>query len=141
MASPQRARGSESVILVDDEPSVLKLFTRLLRRAGFQVTPFSNPTDALRAFEANSTDFDIVVSDYNMPELTGTELAAALQRVVPGLPIVLVSGFGDLLEPDALRAAGIFSLVTKPPESGELAANIRAALDAPLGQVTGRSPA
>ena len=82
---------------------------------------FHDGTAALAAFQADPRRFDLVLTDEVMPELTGTELAAALHRIRPELPIVLMTGYVGPVEPRALAAAGIREVLKKPLLSRPLA--------------------
>ena len=83
----------EHVLCVDDDPAMVLMVDGLLRRAGYRVTTFEQPAAALARVQADPSAFDIVVTDFNMPEMNGMELAAAIARAAPRLPIVITSGF------------------------------------------------
>jgi len=83
----------QHVLCVDDDPAMVLMVDGLLRRAGYQVTTFEQPAAALGRVRADPGAFDIVVTDFNMPEMNGMEFAAALQRAAPRLPIIITSGF------------------------------------------------
>jgi PAS domain S-box-containing protein len=83
----------EHVLCVDDDPAMVLMVEGLLRRAGYKVTTFEQPAAALARVVADPGAFDIVVSDYNMPEMNGMEFATALARVAPRLPVIITSGF------------------------------------------------
>ena len=83
----------QHVLCVDDDPAMVLMVDGLLRRAGYRVTTFEQPAAALARVQAEPAEFDIVVTDFNMPEMNGMEFAAALQRAAPRLPIVITSGF------------------------------------------------
>jgi len=83
----------ERVLCVDDDPAMVLMVDGLLRRAGYTVTMFEQPAAALARVKADPDEFDIVVTDFNMPEMNGMELAAAIARAAPRLPIVVTSGF------------------------------------------------
>ena len=83
----------EHVLCVDDDPAMVLMVDGLLRRAGYRVTTFEQPAAALARVRADPGAFDIVVTDFNMPEMNGMELAAAIARVAPHLPVVVTSGF------------------------------------------------
>ncbi len=92
LAIAPRGHG-QRVLCVDDDPAMVLMMDGLLRRAGYDVTVFDQPHAALAAAAADPSAFDIVVSDFNMPEMNGMELAHALARVAPSLPIIITSGF------------------------------------------------
>jgi CheY-like chemotaxis protein len=83
----------EHVLYVDDDEVMLLVVERLLQRAGFRVTCCRNASDALEAVHAAPNAVDVVVSDFNMPGQSGLELAEALARIGPDLPVVISSGY------------------------------------------------
>ncbi|MFL6696643.1 MAG: CHASE domain-containing protein [Vitreoscilla sp.] len=83
----------QHVLCVDDDPAMVLMVDGLLRRAGYEVTSFEQPADALARVRADPGEFDIVVTDFNMPGMNGMELAAAIARAAPHLPVVVTSGF------------------------------------------------
>ena len=83
----------QHVLCVDDDPAMVLMVDGLLRRAGYRVTTFEQPAQALARVRADPGAFDIVVTDFNMPEMTGMELATAIARAAPRLPIIITSGF------------------------------------------------
>jgi len=83
----------QHVLCVDDDPAMVVMVDGLLRRAGYKVTTFEQPAAALARVQADPGAFDIVVTDYNMPEMNGMELATAIKRAAPALPVIITSGF------------------------------------------------
>ncbi len=83
----------QHVLCVDDDPAMVLMVEGLLRRAGYRVTMFEQPAAALARVQADPHAFDIVVTDFNMPEMNGMELATAIARAAPDLPIIITSGF------------------------------------------------
>jgi PAS domain S-box-containing protein len=83
----------QHVLCVDDDPAMVLMVDGLLRRAGYRVTTFEQPAAALARVRADPRAFDIVVTDFNMPEMNGMELAVALARAAPQLPVIITSGF------------------------------------------------
>ena len=83
----------QHVLCVDDDPAMVLMVDGLLRRAGYRVTTFEQPAAALARVRADPRAFDIVVTDFNMPEMNGMELASAIARAAPHLPIIITSGF------------------------------------------------
>jgi PAS domain S-box-containing protein len=87
-------RGSgQHVLCVDDDPAMVLMVDGLLRRAGYEVTVYEQPAAALAAVRGHPSAFDIVVTDFNMPEMNGMELAQALSVAAPRLPVIITSGF------------------------------------------------
>jgi len=123
-APPARAivRGSgERVLVVDDEVSVAEVAVRMLERAGYQARSYTDPVDALQAFERDPDQFALVLTDLTMPKMTGIELAHELRRLRPNLPIVLGSGFSDHIGEQRARQAGVRELLLKPYTMRDLA--------------------
>ncbi len=113
------------VICIDDDASVLSLIELLLRRQGFRVTTFLQPTAALEVIRANPADVHLVVTDYNMPELAGVDVARAVKQIRKDLPIAITSGYIDEeLRADAEQACAQ-ALVSKPFVSFEFTKTIR----------------
>ncbi len=103
----------ERVLLVDDDPVVLATTEQVLRREGFEVTPWQDALQALEAFRRTPQRFDVAVTDFDMPQMSGLELAAALQALRPGLPVVLSSGFVSEPAREQARRAGVRGIVAK----------------------------
>ena len=83
----------EHVMYIDDDEVMLLMVERLLQRAGYRTTCFQRTQDALAALRAAPRAIDVVVTDYNMPEASGLELAGMVGRIRPDLPVVISSGY------------------------------------------------
>lgn len=129
-------RGSERILLVDDEGSVADFETEGLELLGYSVTRCTDSRSALRAFEANPEAFDLVITDLTMPSVTGIELATRMCAIRSDLPVILCTGFADTVTRDATYRAGIRAVLSKPILQRELAVAVRHALGdtAPVGQ-------
>ena len=121
--------GSERILLIDDEPSILKMEQQMLERLGYTVTVRTGSLEALETFRSDPEAFDLVVTDMTMPNMTGIQLAAELKMLRPELPIVLCTGFNNLVNDEKCRANGIQGFVMKPVIMKELASTIREVLD------------
>jgi CheY-like chemotaxis protein len=104
----------ERVLLLDDDMPTRRTTAAMLTRLGYKVQDYELPEDALKAFRANPTAFDIVVTDLAMPKKTGLEFTAEVLRHRPAMPIMLVTGFAGNLTPQSLRQIGITTLLLKP---------------------------
>ena len=112
-AVPVQGQGKH-ILYVDDEKPIVSMMKRLLERQGHRVSAYTDPREALNAMQANPNQFELVVTDHNMPGMTGLELAQALKNIRSDLPIVMASGyFSEELRAAAL-AAGIVELIYKP---------------------------
>jgi PAS domain S-box-containing protein len=121
--------GNERVLVVDDDAAVAAVTKRLLDRAGYRVTACTSSVEALELIRTEPGGFDLVLTDQTMPNLTGLELAAAVHRLRPALPIILTSGLAEAPDAPTRHAMGIDALLTKPADPRELAAVVRRALD------------
>lgn len=121
--------GSERILCVDDEDSVVQIQKRVLKRLGYQVTACNSSTEALQTFKDQPEDIDLVITDMNMPEMNGMELSSAILATKANQPIILCSGFNDLITQDKLDSIGIQGFFMKPSSTKELAAIIRKVLD------------
>jgi len=103
-----------TVVLVDDEPSVLGFMRELLEGWGVRVSTFFDPEDARRLITDDGFEFDLLIADQTMPRLTGTELARAVATKRPGLPILLYTGYRDAIAAPEIDATGIRAVLEKP---------------------------
>jgi DNA-binding NtrC family response regulator len=121
-------RGSEHILVVDDENFVALALRNGLERLGYTVTTRNSANEALVTFNEDPARYDAVVTDFTMPFMTGVELAWQLHVERPELPIVLISGYGQLLTPAEITRAGVDSCINKPFITEEVAAAVRKAL-------------
>jgi PAS domain S-box-containing protein len=127
---PESPRGrGERILYVDDEEALVTLVTRLLTRQGFEVRGFTRGEEALAALAAAPQDFDLVITDLNMPGTSGLELARQVLQRFPGLPVAVTSGYlTDDLRGDAARL-GVCEVIYKPNTVDEMLAAIHRVLD------------
>jgi CheY-like chemotaxis protein len=125
----QPPTGNEDILFVDDEEVVVDANRRTLQRLGYNVTVFTNSKKALSAFKKNPQKFDLVITDMTMPGMTGAELARELIRIRPDIPIILCTGYSQLITPEKSNAIGIQEFVMKPFSRDEIADVIRKVLD------------
>ncbi len=121
-------RGEGRILVIEDEPLVRTVATRILIGAGYEVIACDGPTSALETFAADTRGFDLVVSDVVMPGMSGIEVIKLLRLRQPGLRALLVSGYPRLpagLE-DSLRS---MTLISKPFTPASLSAAVSAILD------------
>jgi PAS domain S-box-containing protein len=117
--------GSERILLVDDEKPVIAMETQILSRMGYQVTPFTSSIQALAAFKANPGRFDLVITDIAMPDMSGDKLTVELQRIRPGMPILLCTGFSERMTPVKIEELGVRGVLTKPMLTRDLDRTLR----------------
>lgn len=122
-------KGKERILLVDDEIAVVRGAQNMLKSLGYQVISRTNSTEALEAFRREPEGFDLVITDQTMPVMTGAELAQELLHSRPDLPIILCTGFNEVLDEAMAKACGIRGFVLKPFTTQEMAQTIRRVLD------------
>jgi PAS domain S-box-containing protein len=127
-ASAAPAGGTESLLVVDDDPAVAAVVQKILEAAGYRVRAFVSPAAALDALRAAPRDFDLVVSDYIMPGMMGDLFARAVREIRPDLPIVLCTGASEQLPAGDMAGMGIHELVRKPVATHDLLHVVRVAL-------------
>ena len=124
--------GSERVLLVDDETMLVDMGRQVLTRLGYQVTACTSSVEALQHFQNDPAAFDLVITDMTMPHLTGKELATALLKIKPALPIILCTGFSETITEETAKRIGIKAFILKPIVMSDLAETMRKVLDSPL---------
>lgn len=118
----------ERVLFVDDEDSMVFLMENWLDRLGYKATGCTAPEKALEMFRAAPQDFDVVLSDLSMPEMSGVELARELLQIRPGMPILIVSGYVAAADNEEVRSLGLPDLLPKPNSMEQLAQSIHSIL-------------
>ncbi|MBD3167530.1 PAS domain S-box protein, partial [bacterium] len=125
----EKPTGTESVLVVDDEEPVSEVLALMLTHLGYQVETRNDSREALTFFEEHSNRFDLLITDYAMPGMVGTELARRVLEICPDLPIILVSGYGQGLTTERVESVGIRDMLPKPVMTGDLARAVRRLLD------------
>jgi CheY-like chemotaxis protein len=118
----------EHVIYVDDDEAMVFLVKRMLGKMGYRVSGFENPLEALAAIEAQPNDYDLIVSDFNMPGASGLDIARRLAQIRPSLPVVITSGYVSEQLQEGARAAGVRHIINKPDTVDELCAIVQRVL-------------
>jgi PAS domain S-box-containing protein len=121
--------GNERVLFVDDEPAVAEIGRLGLERLGYRVEMRTSSIEALEAFRFAPGSFDVVITDLTMPHMTGLELAREILRIRPDTPIIVCTGFSELIDEEIAKAAGIRAYVHKPVLPHALGKAVRQVLD------------
>ena len=100
---------TERILVVDDEPEVAEVLKLMLRRFGHRVRIVNNGREALDAF--SSEDYDLVITDLSMPDLSGREVAKAVKEAKAGVPVLLITGWALQLDPSDMDFDG---MIAKP---------------------------
>lgn len=116
----------KTVLLVDDEPVVLKIAALALQRSSYRVLAYGDPQEGLSAFENARDEVDVLVTDVVMPEMDGTELAERAVALKPGLPVLFISGIVNERDIMIRGAPKIrFSFLRKPFQASALVQKVR----------------
>ncbi len=121
--------GKEHILLVDDDEQIGKMMSAMLERGGYRVSKFMNPVDALDHFVAQPDQFDLVITDMTMPEMTGTQLAKRILDLKTGVPILLCTGYSESTDHELSKSLGIQGYLMKPVSRKDLFLKIRELLD------------
>jgi CheY-like chemotaxis protein len=121
--------GAERILFVDDEAILAELGQELLGSLGYKVITKTNSFEALETFRTDPQGFDLVITDMTMPGLRGEELAREIIALRPGMPIILCTGYSELINETQAREMGISEFVMKPYMAANLADTIRKALN------------
>ena len=112
MSGERRTKARHSVLVVDDEPTILVSLRDALRDAGYEVTTATSGDAALATLQSRS--FDVVVSDVRMPGLSGMDLLAAIRELTPNTRVVLMTAYADVDQGVAAIKMGAYDYITKP---------------------------
>ena len=130
-AAPEEAMvgGRERILFVDDEPSIEFLGKQMLGSLGYEVTTCGTAIAALELFRSDPSGFDLVITDMTMPLMTGDRMALEMMSLRPDLPVIICTGFNELLSKERVQEIGIRALLMKPFLKNEAATVIRHVLD------------
>ncbi len=121
--------GRETVLLVEDESSILKLAILMLKRLGYRVTPAHTPVEAIRLAREHVGDIDLLMTDVIMPEMNGRDLAKKILSIHPKLKCLFMSGYtADVIAHHGVLEEGV-NFIQKPFTRKSLSLKVRAALD------------
>jgi two-component system, cell cycle sensor histidine kinase and response regulator CckA len=122
------------ILFVDDEELLVDLGREMLEGAGCEVVTATRGGQALEIFRQEPMRFDLVITDQTMPGLTGAELSKRLFEIRPGLPVILTTGFSELIDETQAKALGIREFITKPYSLVDMTAAVRRVMGAKEGQ-------
>ena len=120
------------ITIVDDDTMVGTMTAHCVKRAGYTTTVFNTPLEALNWFSDHPHETSLVISDHNMPEMTGAELARALADTCPHIPVIICSGYIDAIEEYAGDLPNISAIMTKPTPTNDLLSAVERALRTPI---------
>jgi two-component system cell cycle sensor histidine kinase/response regulator CckA len=126
--APGVGRGRETILVAEDEPQVRALVSSVLRGQGYTVLAGASGPEALAAARAHSGPIHLLVTDVVMPQMSGPQLAEALVRERPEIPVIFMSGYPDRAEGRGIPAH--VPMVQKPFSLADFTRRVRAVLDA-----------
>jgi len=121
--------GTEKVLIVDDEERSLSLMTTVLERLGYNVTALSCGLKALELFKKNPHQYDLILTDLIMPNLTGDKLVLEIIAIRPDMPVIITSGFTDVIDNDKFKQITNKAFISKPFQAQDFAKTVRQVLD------------
>ena len=116
--------GTGRILVVDDEKIITAMLQELLKGLGYQVSVSNDSREALSLIEENPSFFDLLITDMTMPHLTGLELAQQAMAMRADLPVILCTGFSELINKEQSHAIGIRAYLSKPTSVRELALTV-----------------
>ena len=121
-------RNEGRILFVDDDNSILRMADKKLKKAGYTMTVMNNSFEALELFKSSPKAFDVIITDLDMPNMDGIELANQILLENESIPIILCTGFSKGLTKEFLSEAGIHSILMKPVIMSELIKTINSVL-------------
>ncbi len=129
--------GHEKILLIDDEEAIVKLGRLRLERLGYHVETATSPIEALAMFRSKPYDFDLILSDMTMPDMTGDRLVKEILNIRSEFPIILCTGFSEKLDKVKVTAIGAADYIEKPFGKRDIAVKVRKVLDEAKGSARG----
>ena len=121
--------GSEHLLLVDDEKAILDIEERMLNGLGYRVTAVSKPQQALEIFSHDPNGFDLVMTDMTMPTMNGAQLIQEILAIRPDIPVILCTGFSELMNEEKAKEIGVSQYIMKPVSRLDVALAVQRAID------------
>jgi len=123
------SKGDERILFVDDEQDLVEIGRRTLKRLGYDVVTRTSSLRALSLFKEQPDQFDLVITDTTMPDMTGSRLAEEMLRTRPDIPIILCTGYSEDVSEKRAKEMGVKAFVMKPVTITDLAKIVRKVLD------------
>ncbi|MCP4151519.1 MAG: PAS domain S-box protein, partial [bacterium] len=121
--------GNERILLVEDDSALAVAEKRLYEGLGYKVSMMHDGFEAFELFSKVPEKFDIIITDYSMPKMTGLELIHKIRLIDTRIPVILCTGFSKIMTPKESKAIDIGDIIMKPIELGYIARSIRKLLD------------
>ena len=120
--------GNERLLVVDDEEILVQLERQILEDMGYQVTTATTSMEAWQLFKAHPGDFDLIITDMTMPQMSGLELTEKILEIRKDMPVILCTGYSEIINEENAKARRICEYLMKPVSRNDLATAIRRAL-------------
>ncbi len=130
--------GSERILLVDDDNQVLEFENQMLKLLGYDVVAERESLKALERIRNGPGSFDLVITDMTMPYMTGEVLAKKILEIVPGMPVIICTGYSEKIDKEKSEKIGIKAFLSKPMSKSDFTRAIRDVLDRAEQEGTGR---
>jgi PAS domain S-box-containing protein len=121
--------GTERILFIDDEEILLEVGRSMLERLGYRVTVRKNSLEALHTFQNHPDQFDLIITDQTMPGMIGSDMAQRMLQLRPDIPIILCTGYSNLISEEKAKSLGIKGFALKPLTKKNIASIIRKVLD------------
>lgn len=135
ITTQQIQMGSECILFIDDEMTIVDICRNMLQRLGYTTVTRSSSVEALELFQNDPYRFDLVISDVTMPNITGDVLARRMRKIRSDIPIIMCTGYSERINEKQAAELGVSCILNKPILFHDLAASVRAVLDAVPGSV------
>ena len=126
---PEKWMGNETILFVDDEIYLAEVGREMLEDYGYHVDIMTDSGQALEWFQKNQDRYDLLITDYTMPGMKGTQLVEQIHGFRPGLPVIMCTGIE--LASEILKGACVSKMLMKPFDMAELVDAVREVLDKP----------
>ena len=123
------SRGNESILIVDDDLPYLEMMTALLTELGYRVTATRDSQEALAVIQNRPRDFHCLITDMTMPRMSGAELSESVLEKNPDLPVIMFTGFSEIITRESAQRLGIKAFLMKPAVASRVASTLRSVLD------------
>ncbi|HXG00660.1 MAG TPA: response regulator [Bacteroidota bacterium] len=128
-SATEPARGTETILLAEDEPALLELVKAVLEDRGYTVLPAQDGLEAVEKFKKHATEIDLVLLDLGLPKLSGWEAFLRMRELQPSVAALAATGYLDPEERSRMLEHGVRNFVEKPYTPGQLLRRVREALD------------
>ncbi len=125
---PAITGGNEHILFIDDEQEIADIEKQLLENLGYTVTAIDNSLKALEIFRENPGRFDVIITDYTMPYMTGLQLADEIRKIQKNIPVIMCTGYGEYDDSEKFFEAGINEVLVKPVSTHNIAGVLRKAI-------------